>query len=340
MDWERIFENPLFRRIYSQIGNRLFRLALMREQTKKPKDPTKDPEILRVLDRYAQLLYKKKFFDLSPRAQVIVSIAAFHPGAHYLAQRYPIEILKHDIVLDWLLGTRKDVGQFVPREYSIGKVKVKTMDLMRAANLGAVARTQEATQFLRELGWQAIPTEGFWHGIISGLLGHTPQIELHPYTMRPTESGTIQALLPREPSEEAYIGAELGKILADLPLLIGASALGRVLLRPTLRVPDWFRYQVETSLSSPVIGAIRGAQEGKSPEEIGIQAAKETALLSRDILLQPSAHLASLWALMFQKATEEKPQISWENFRRIIRSVVSRGKQPQQQKRNTTQRQR
>ena len=51
------------------------------------------------LNAYAQKLYAKDYFDLSPRQQVVVSVAAFHPGARWLAQKYPLSILKSDIVL-------------------------------------------------------------------------------------------------------------------------------------------------------------------------------------------------------------------------------------------------
>jgi hypothetical protein len=226
------------------------------------------------LNEYAQKLYAKDYFDLSPRQQVVVSVAAFHPGARWLAQKYPLSILKSDIVLRWLLLARQDVGQLVPREYRVGKTKVKAVDLMRAANMGSVAFSEKGAQFLHELGYSTQVSEGIGHGLVRGLLGHAPTVRFHTYQVQLDDGRTVRLLLPEPPTGSEQFGAFVGQTLADIPVtLLTMSALGRLLTG----APWWVRQLGEAMGAGAAMGMVHGSQQGGSPKEVAAQAAREAA---------------------------------------------------------------
>jgi hypothetical protein len=238
-------------------------------------DPTSPfSPVWETLNEYAQKLYTKDYFDLSPRQQVVVSVAAFHPGARWLAQKYPLSILKSDIVLRWLLLARQDAGQLVPREYRIGKTKVKAVDLMRAANMGGVAFSKKGAQFLHELGYPTQVSEGIGHGIVRGLFGHASTVRFHTYQVQLDDGRTVRLLLPEPPTSGEQWGAFVGQTLADIPVtLLTMGALGRLLAG----APWWVRQLGEATGAGAAMGLVHGSQQGGSPKEVAAQAAREAA---------------------------------------------------------------
>jgi len=329
-------DSPILRRLWAwQISRNL-------DPSYIPYAEMFDPQSsLALLDKYAQRLYKKKFLDLSPRAQVVVAVAAFHPGARYLEERYPIEILKSDIVLKWLLRAREDVGQLLPREYQIGKVKVKTTDLMRAANIGGIGMTEEAARFLEGLGLKALPAEGFFHGLASATLGHTPEFRWDIVSIPTPEGKEVRVFFPRSvPSIPEHAGTMAGQLLADLPFMLTASALGRLLtLRAPIlkKLPDWAHHQLEAHIYSPAIGAVRASQRGEKPEKMVQRMLSEIGLRAVDPTMAGTP-LSPAWSwagLLF--ATHRKElEMSWEEFKEKVREVLKYLKRQQSRQQQPT----
>jgi hypothetical protein len=79
-----------------------------RELTQVPGVP--DPnEVLARLDEWTRRIYGgSSYLKLkSPFAKLAVNIAAFHPGAQWLAERYGSDVLKSKTVMEYLTGTRR-----------------------------------------------------------------------------------------------------------------------------------------------------------------------------------------------------------------------------------------
>jgi hypothetical protein len=76
---------------------------------------------------------------------LVVNLAAFHPGAQWLVERYGPEVLKSKTVIEWLTGTRELVerGKWLPEPVKIAGKLVPPADIGRAVNMGGFSQWTE-----------------------------------------------------------------------------------------------------------------------------------------------------------------------------------------------------
>lgn len=135
-------------------GGSVFEERAARRITTPLPPPFQSPDdVLRTLDHWTKRIYGgSSFLKLkSPFARLVVNLAAFHPGAQYLVEKYGPQVLKSKELVRWLVGIPITTADQPFRELRVGKVRVSIEDLMEAREKELIL-SDKAQRFLKEFG--------------------------------------------------------------------------------------------------------------------------------------------------------------------------------------------
>jgi hypothetical protein len=241
-----------------------------REWTQVPGVP--DPnEVLARLDEWTRRIYGgSSYLKLkSPFARLVVNLAAVHPGAQWLVERYGPEVLKSKTVMEWLTGTR-DTSKLVPRAIKIGGKTVLFTDIAQAARMGGLSQwTEKTIPLLKEAGLsgERAPRGGILTSLAAGvgLMRFTHQF--HPYRFQLSDGREIRVLLPEPTPSAQQVAGAVGELLIT-GLITGGALAGASTLPAMVG---------RGALAGAAIGATRAAAQAAPRPEVAKAAVTEAA---------------------------------------------------------------
>ena len=241
-----------------------------RELTQVPTVP--DPEeALRRLDEWTRRIYGgSSYLKLkSPFARLVVNIAAFHPGAQYLVERYGADVLKSRTVMEYLTGTR-DISKPPPRSLRIAGKEIPSMEVLRAARMGGLSQwTEKATSLLKEAGLRGerAPRGGLFEALAAGVGFQRVTRQFHPYRFKLADGQEIRVLLPEPTPGAQQVAGAVGELFTT-GVLTGGALAGATTLPALVG---------RGAVAGAVIGATRTAAQAAPPKEVAKGAVTEAA---------------------------------------------------------------
>jgi len=241
-----------------------------RELTQVPTVP--DPnEVLRQLDKWTRRIYGgSSYLKLkSPFARLVVNIAAFHPGAQYLVERYGADVLKSKTVMEWLTGTR-DLSKLPPRSLRIAGKEVPIVEVARAGRMGGLSQwTEKAASLLKEAGLRGerAPRGGLFEALAAGVGFQRVTRQFHPYRFKLADGQEIRVLLPEPTPGAQQVAGAVGELFTT-GVLTGGALAGATTLPALVG---------RGAVAGAVIGATRTAAQAAPPREVAKGAVTEAA---------------------------------------------------------------
>ncbi len=208
-----------------------------RQAVTLPPTPALIPEqILEELDRWTQRIYGgRRFTDLkTPFARLVVNLAAFHPGAQLLVEKYGPDVLKSRRLWEYLLPTVHTVGVhtgIIGKGLKVGDKYVSAGDLTVARKQGMFEMNEKAVRVLQEAG---LPSKSFPQWILSllgGVFLRPQQGRLHPYTLVDERGRKVTVLLPETPGGATALAHAVGELGGTGVLALAASPVAGIFVR-------------------------------------------------------------------------------------------------------------